>query len=407
MGNSKDESKKQFLASKHFGDFCSIDFNFRLRRDGRKISLRSHKWRKCNNYKRHPSSVTILSVYSRGGETVLLIAEGDAVFGYNNTSNNVVNLPRGIPNPNYFFLGSITYNTHRSAFQPGVNENVLRLKVLAAFPVTWYLDNGQAKSNATQDCATITYQGRLSDRNAAANGQYDLQFQTFDTETGGTSQSGLITVENVQVTNGVFTVPLKFGSTFMNNFKARFLEIKVRPGAATGNDPFTTLTPRQPITTVPYAVNAQNASNATNATTTTTATTATNATQLGGVPAADYLTNSSNLGQKVTTAIGTGGLMITQTLPDYTLVPGLTQTVNVPANSQVLLTTDGGIFSSGAVNTFSVVDVALYVDGAAIAQRRIIISNNPLPASVGNWNISFDKHSRRAITRLKSGRGTA
>lgn len=200
------------------------------------------------------------------GETILLIAEGDAVWGYNNTSNAVVNIPRGVSSHNYFAPGNLVYASQPSIFQPGVNENVFRLKVLAAFPVTWFLNNGQATSNATQGCGTITYQGRLSDQNAAANGQYDLQFQAFDAETGGTSQSGLITIENVQVTNGVFTVPLKFGSTLFNNFKARFLEIGVRPGAATGNDPFTVLTPRQPITSVPYAVNAQNALNATNAT---------------------------------------------------------------------------------------------------------------------------------------------
>lgn len=61
--------------------------------------------------------------------------------------------------------------------------------------------------------------------------------------------------------NGVFTVQLNFFSSFANNQNTRFLEIGVRPGAATGNDPFTILTPRQLITTVPFAVNAQTATN--------------------------------------------------------------------------------------------------------------------------------------------------
>jgi hypothetical protein len=101
----------------------------------------------------------------------------------------------------------------------------------------------------------------LSDGNTAANGQYDLRFTAFDALTGGAAQSAAVTVENVAAANGIFTVPLNFGSSFASNNKARFLEIEVRPGAATGSDPFTVLTPRQPITKVPFAVNAQNAQN--------------------------------------------------------------------------------------------------------------------------------------------------
>jgi hypothetical protein len=101
----------------------------------------------------------------------------------------------------------------------------------------------------------------LSDAGAAANGQYDLRFTAFDALTGGTAQSGSVVVENAQVTDGVFTVQLPFGASFFNNNNARLLEIGVRPGAATGNDPFTLLTPRQPITPVPFAINAQTATN--------------------------------------------------------------------------------------------------------------------------------------------------
>jgi hypothetical protein len=74
--------------------------------------------------------------------------------------------------------------------------------------LTWFLNGGKVASTAgaEQSCSTITYQGRLSAAGNAANGQYDLQFQAFDTETGGAAQSELITLENVQVTNGIFTV---------------------------------------------------------------------------------------------------------------------------------------------------------------------------------------------------------
>ncbi|MCY7347105.1 MAG: hypothetical protein LH614_12895, partial [Pyrinomonadaceae bacterium] len=195
------------------------------------------------------------------GETVLLITNGQAVFGYNNTGSTAVTIPRGV-SQNYFFEGNLVYPTQPSLFQPGIHENIVSVSVVSGYKLTWDITGSRAVSTASADqgCATITYQGRLSDGAAAANGQYDLQFQAFDLETGGIIQSELITRENVQVTNGIFTVPLFFGSTLTNNFKPRFLEIGVRPGISTGA--FTTLTPRQPLTQVPFAVNAQTAQTA-------------------------------------------------------------------------------------------------------------------------------------------------
>ncbi len=337
------------------------------------------------------------------GETIVLTTDGDAAFGYHNTGA-LATIPRGVSSNNYFAYGPLIYQGQPSVFQSGRQENVFLFKTLASTNLTWFLNGGQAKFDPAQLCATITYQGRLNDAGSAANGQYDLQFQTFETETGGESQSGLITIENVQVTNGIFTVPLKFGNSLITNFKARFLQIGVRPGSAPNTDPFTILTPRQPITSVPYAVNAQNAVNAqtaanatnatnavnsTNATNAVNAVNAVNATQLGGVEAANYLTNSSIFGQNVTTAFGGVRLQIDSTTTAYTLVPGLTQTVNVPANSSLFISTDGGIQSTGtASNSYSVVDVAIFVDGALAGQRRIVIFNNLLPSSVGNWALS-------------------
>ena len=210
------------------------------------------------------------------GETILLTADGEALFGYNNTSAAVVTIPRNTSSvsSNAFGFGSNTYTLFTGQpndFQPGVQENVVRVKVLSDLRSisgltvpTWHLNGSQATStgNASQGCATITYQGRLSDAGSAANGQFDLQFQAFEAETGGIAQSLVITLDNVQVTNGIFTVPLYFGATLTDNYKAQFLEIGVRPGTSTGA--FTVLTPRQPITSVPYAINAQNAATATN-----------------------------------------------------------------------------------------------------------------------------------------------
>lgn len=194
------------------------------------------------------------------GETVLMISDGEAVYGYNNLSSTTVNIPRGVSSLNFFVPGDLVYSQQPNSFPPGVDGDVMRLKAIAGAPLaTWYLNDGEAvpSISAGQGCGTITYQGRLSDAGNPANGQFDLQFQAFNTLTDGIAQSELIALEDVQVTNGIFTVPLFFGSTLINNFKARFLQIGVRAGNSTGA--FTVLTPRQPLTTVPFAVNAQTA----------------------------------------------------------------------------------------------------------------------------------------------------
>src|SRR5262245_9436624 len=96
----------------------------------------------------------------------------------------------------------------------------------------------------------FTYQGRLADGGTAATGNYDLQFALWDSASGGTQVGSTLTLNTVAVSNGVFTVSLDFGAGNFNG-ASRFLEIGVRsPGGAS----FTTLSPRQPITSTPYAI---------------------------------------------------------------------------------------------------------------------------------------------------------
>jgi hypothetical protein len=122
----------------------------------------------------------------------------------------------------------------------------------------------------------FTYQGRLTDGGMPANGNYDLQFALFDA-VDGTNQIGQTKiVSSVAVSGGVFTVALDFGASAFPGAN-RFLEISARPSGAAA---FTLLTPRQPLTSTPYAVRSVNAS---------TADTATNAQQLAGVAASQYV----------------------------------------------------------------------------------------------------------------------
>lgn len=124
----------------------------------------------------------------------------------------------------------------------------------------------------------FTYQGKLTDGGTPANATYDLSFRLYDTQAGG-SQIGTDQVkEDVTASNGIFTVVLDFGSSPFTSNSGNYLEISVRPGASTGA--FTTLAPRQPITSSPYAVQTIRADSAA---------LADNASALGGTPAASFV----------------------------------------------------------------------------------------------------------------------
>ncbi len=154
---------------------------------------------------------------------------------------------------------------------------------------------------ATAQTTQFTYQGLLNDGGSPANGAYDLQFNLFDTLSGGTQQGATVTLEDVSVSNGIFKVTLDFGAAAFPG-ATRFLEIGVRPGASTGV--FTLLTPRQPLTSTPYAIHSLSATTADSAITATTATNATNAASavnfsgnlagdVTGVQSATILTNNT------------------------------------------------------------------------------------------------------------------
>jgi hypothetical protein len=97
----------------------------------------------------------------------------------------------------------------------------------------------------------FTYQGKLTDNGQAANGQYDLYFRLYSTDTGIFPLGSAVTLDNVQVVNGVFTVKLDFGQGLFNG-DPRWIAISVRPGAQTGA--YTVLSPRQEITPAPHAI---------------------------------------------------------------------------------------------------------------------------------------------------------
>lgn len=111
---------------------------------------------------------------------------------------------------------------------------------------------------ALAQTTAFTYQGQLTDAGQPANGSFDLQLKLFDTAVAGTQIGSTQTLSAVAVSGGIFTVQLDFGT---NAFPGdnRFLEIGVRPAAAGS---FTTLAPRQQISSTPYAIRTLSATTA-------------------------------------------------------------------------------------------------------------------------------------------------
>ncbi len=101
----------------------------------------------------------------------------------------------------------------------------------------------------------FTYQGKLTDGVGPANAAYDFQFKLFDALAAGAQVGGTLSPTNVAVSNGIFTVTLDFGAPVFPGAN-RFLDISVR---LAGGGAFTQLTPRQPITSTPYAIKALSA----------------------------------------------------------------------------------------------------------------------------------------------------
>ena len=108
----------------------------------------------------------------------------------------------------------------------------------------------------------FTYQGKLNDGGNPANAGYDMQFRLFDMAGAGqgTQQGATITNPTVVVTNGNFAVSLDFGSAVFASGADRFLEISLRPAGTTGG--YTSLAPRQKLTSSPYSVRSVNANSA-------------------------------------------------------------------------------------------------------------------------------------------------
>jgi hypothetical protein len=205
-----------------------------------------------------------------------------AYFGYRNTGSLAVSIKIGAPN-NYF-IPAPEDRGQRERFLPGEHRRVFAtVWNYADEPkLTWALAGTAVVADSAAALAALptafTYQGRLTDAGAPANGAYDLRFTLY---AGDARQGDAVVREDVAVAGGLFTVTLDFGADVFAGGAARHLAIGVRPGASTGE--FTALEPRQPITATPYAVRTVSAARADRASV------AEDAEKLGGVAASQYV----------------------------------------------------------------------------------------------------------------------
>jgi hypothetical protein len=124
--------------------------------------------------------------------------------------------------------------------KPGPSMLALALALLPAAPCLAQTPLGTA----------FTYQGQLTDAGSPANGSYDFQLILYDAASGGSQVGPIVSLDDLAVSAGLFTVAPDFGAVFGG--ARRFLEIGVRPGASGGA--YTIVGPRQELTPGPSAL---------------------------------------------------------------------------------------------------------------------------------------------------------
>ncbi|MFN2578642.1 MAG: tail fiber domain-containing protein [Pyrinomonadaceae bacterium] len=276
-----------------------------------------------------------------------------AIFGYVSTNSDTVLIPVG---PDNKFTSDPADRGQSIFFFPGTNHDAFEVTFsLSNTPqITWSLlgHTVTASNNPALYCSSgaFTYQGRLTDGGTPANGTYDLQFQLFPGITN-TSNLGTIQLEDVQVTNGVFTVQLNFTSNQLS--QGPYLEVGVRPGAQTGA--YTILSPRQVITTAPYAMTSAYAIKAGDSST------------LGGISAGDYVTRFN---------LGTSGS------PSF-IVNGTSQQTanfNISGNGTV-----GGAFTANTVSANSSTNLVVNAQSSSTIGTWFRLQNTSTGGH--NWNL--------------------
>jgi hypothetical protein len=126
----------------------------------------------------------------------------------------------------------------------------MKNRLFAVLALTLVATLNLLPSTAFAQGTAFTYQGRLNSSGSPANGSYDLTFTLYTTNFTGTAIAGSVTNSAVAVTNGLFTTLVNFGPGLFTG-TSNWLEIAV---STNGANTFATLSPRQQVTPVPYAI---------------------------------------------------------------------------------------------------------------------------------------------------------
>ncbi len=209
--------------------------------------------------------------------------------------------------------------------------------------------------NAFAQGTAFTYQGRLNDNGAPANGVYDFTVRAFDSPTAGNSIGGTMNLNAVGVTNGLFTALVDLGSSPFTG-PARWLQIRV---STNGAGSFITLVPRQALTPSPYAIFANTAGTVTN----------------GAIASAQLAANSVATGSIQNSAVTAGKIASGQVVKSLngltdgvSLTQGANVTINPVGNSLQISAPAGGLnlpFSGTAASAGSIFTLSNSAAGAA------------------------------------------
>lgn len=101
---------------------------------------------------------------------------------------------------------------------------------------------GSAMAQPSPQLPDFTYQGRLQQSGAPANGNFDLAFALFDQPTGGSQVGATVTEADFPVVDGIFDVSLSFPGAFTGT--QLYLQVSVEG---------TPLLPRQAVATAPVS----------------------------------------------------------------------------------------------------------------------------------------------------------
>jgi hypothetical protein len=127
-------------------------------------------------------------------------------------------------------------------FATALGRSRLAGRVLALAAVLAAAGLLPAVLHAAPQLPDFTYQGRLTQNGAPANGSFDLQFQLFTEAVGGLQVGPTLSEPDFPVGDGLFTVALAFPGAFTGNQMWLQVTVEGQP-----------LLPRQAVSTVPVA----------------------------------------------------------------------------------------------------------------------------------------------------------